>query len=94
MTTPRTARRPAARHPADCDMTDSIGRFAREQPTAILVGAALAGFALGRFFLYSTEPAGRRRSRNRREVHEVHGMVAGAVPSTGQTAVAGRAYGD
>jgi len=76
-------------------MTDSIARFAREQPTAILVGAALAGLALGRLLLYSTEPAARRpRSRGRREIHEVHGMVAGAVPSTGQTAVAGGIYGD
>lgn len=39
------------------DLTRSVAGFARRQPTAFLVGAALAGIALGRFARASSEHA-------------------------------------
>ncbi len=101
------------------DLTRSVASFARRQPTAFLVGATLAGVALGRFVRSSGEhhhdaDEGRRptgylgtddyrggrntatsaASSGAREVHEVHGTVPGAVPSTGQTTVVGGVNGD
>jgi len=40
------------------DITRSVADFARRQPTAFLVGAALAGVALGRFVRASSDHAG------------------------------------
>ena len=76
-----------ARHRPSEDLRDSVARFAWHQPTVFLVGATLVGFALSRFFLSAS-------GRPRREVHEVHGMVAGAVPSTGRTAVSDSNWDD
>ncbi|MBP0617814.1 hypothetical protein [Jiella mangrovi] len=53
------------------ELTQSVARFARERPTTFLVGAALAGLALGRFARassehnerdYASDPGGTERS--------------------------------
>ena len=86
------------------DLTRSVASFARRQPTAFLLGATLAGVALGRFVRSSgdhhhegqgpTRATPSSASPTTREAHEVHGTVPGAVPSTSQTTVAGGINGD
>src|SRR3546814_8212169 len=49
------------------DVTRSVADFARQQPTTFLVGAALAGLALGRFVRASGEHEGAHTREHRSE---------------------------
>jgi len=71
------------------DLTRSVADFARRQPTTFLIGAALAGIALGRFARASGETVhpgtGSGRSEGWRETgfdRDAHGFGTGREPAS------------